>query len=191
MPKRWPLWLGLAVGASVLLAGLVSASSADESWRLAARWTGRASFPLFTVTFVASSLARLYPRSWTRALLRDRRWWGLGFAACFAIHLLALSVYNWRIGDFPPVGLVDPGVFAYALLLAMVLTSNGAAQRRLGRGWKWLHTAGMWTFLLIFGRPGSDPVAMIYTATALLAVSLRIAAAWKSRSGSLRTATSE
>ena len=41
---------------------------------------------------------------------------------------------NWRIEKFPPVGFVDPGVLAYGLLLAMVLASNRAAQRSIGRG---------------------------------------------------------
>jgi hypothetical protein len=101
MPKRWPMGFGFVVGSIALSLGIVGGSSLDEGWKLAARWTGRASFPLFIVTFIASSLATLFPRPWTRTLLRERRWWGLGFAACFAIHLVALSVFNWRIEKFP------------------------------------------------------------------------------------------
>ena len=149
MSRYWPLWFGFAVGLIALSFGLVNGPSLDEGWKLAARWTGRASFPLFIITFIASSLATLYPRHWTKVLLRERRWWGLGFAACFAIHLVALTVFNWHKQDFPPV--INPGVLAYTLLLAMILTSNSAAQRRMGRGWTWLHRTGMWVFLLIFG----------------------------------------
>lgn len=181
MPKRWPTWFGFAVGLTALSLGIASGSSLDEGWELAARWTGRASFPLFVVTFVASSLATLFPRPWTRTLLRERRWWGLGFAACFAVHLVALSVFNWRMGRFPPVDSVNAGVLAYALLLAMVLTSNGAAQRRLGRGWTWLHRTGMWVFLVIFGLPGEGPADMAYTLVSLSAAGLRVAAWWQRR----------
>ena len=181
MPKQWPTWLGLAVGLIALSLGILNGPTLDDGWRLAARWTGRASFPLFIVTFVASSLATLYPRPWTRALLRARRWWGLGFAACFAVHLVALSIFNWRTGNFPPAGLVDPGVLAYALLLSMVLTSNHTAQRAMGRRWIWLHRTGMWVFLLIFGQPGKGLIAATYTLVSLSAACLRIAAWWQRR----------
>lgn len=173
------MWLGLVVGLMALSLGIASGSTPDEGWKLAARWTGRASFPLFIVTFIASSLATLFPGPLTRTLLRDRRWWGLGFAACFAVHLVALSVFNWRTDKFPPVGLFDPGVLAYGLLLAMVLTSNGAAQRAMGRGWTWLHRTGMWVFLLIFGQPGTGLIAMTYTLVSLSAAGLRLAAWWQ------------
>ena len=181
MPKHWPTWLGFVVGLIALLLGVLSGPSFDDGWQLAARWTGRASFPLFIITFIASSLATLYPSPRTRALLRDRRWWGLGFAACFAVHLVALSIFNWRMEKFPPVGLVDPGVLAYTLLLAMVLTSNGAAQRGMGRGWTWLHRTGMWVFLLIFGQPGKGLIAVTYTLVSVTAACLRVAAWWQSR----------
>lgn len=75
MPKRWPIWMGFSLGLIALSLGLFSGSTTDESWQLAARWTGRISFPLFIVTFVASSLARLFPRTWSIGLLRRRRWW--------------------------------------------------------------------------------------------------------------------
>lgn len=182
MPKRWPIWLGFTLGLIALSSGLLSGSSADESWQLAARWTGRVSFPLFIVTFVASSLAYLFPYPWTIELLRNRRWWGLGFASCFTLHLVALSVFNWHIGKFPPVGLVDPGVLAYALMLAMVLTSNRRAQRWMGRGWKWLHRTGMWVFLLIFGQPGEGLFPTIYMLVSFAALCMRIAAWWHRRS---------
>lgn len=181
MLKRWPIGLGIITGLVALFAGLIAGDAPDEKWQLAARWTGRASFPLFIITFVASSLATLFPKPWTRRLLQRRRWWGLGFAACFFIHLFALCVYNWRIDNFPPTSLLSPGVLAYTLLLAMVLTSNATSQRVLGHRWKWLHRSGMWVFLLIFGRPGTSLVAIVYMLVSLAALSLRLAAWWKTR----------
>lgn len=118
---------------------LFARANLPEGWQLAARYTARASFPFFLVAFVASSMLRLYRRLWSMALLRDRRWWGLGFASCFFVHLVALLTYSWLRDGFPPVGQLDRGVLAYAVLLAMVLTSTDGARRRLGRWWTVLH----------------------------------------------------
>lgn len=93
-----------------LAAGLLAGPDLQEGWQLAARYTARVSFPFFLVAFVASSILRLHRRPWTIALLRDRRWWGLGFASCFFVHLVALLTYNWLIDNFPPAGLLDRGV---------------------------------------------------------------------------------
>lgn len=179
-PKHWPVWLGVACGCAAIGYGLANGATELESWRLAARWSGRISYPLFLIVFVASALARLFPQGWTKALLRDRRWWGLGFAACFGLHVAALVIFNAMRGRFPPAGVVDIGVLASALLLLMVLTSSAAAQRRLGRAWKWLHRAGMWLFLFIYGRPGDDWFN-IWTVTAGLGMLLWLAAWWKAK----------
>jgi len=186
----WPTWLGLLAGLAALAAGLLAGSDLQEGWQLAARYTARASFPFFLVTFVASSLLRLYRRPWTKALLRDRRWWGLGFASCFLVHLVALLTYNWLMDRFPPAGLLDLGVWAYAVLLAMVLTSTDGARRRLGRWWTVLHRVGMWGFFFIFvlspyadallalKKPDSNPLTDPYLLAGVAAVALKIAA-WR------------
>jgi DMSO/TMAO reductase YedYZ heme-binding membrane subunit len=188
MVALWPTWLGLLAGLAALAAGLLAGSDLQEGWQLAARYTARASFPFFLVTFVASSLPRLYRRPWTKALLRDRRWWGLGFASCFFLHLLALLTYSWLRNRFPPADLLDPGVWAYAVLLAMVLTSTDGARRRLGRWWTMLHRAGMWGFFFIFvlspyldallalKMPDSNPLTDVYLLAGVAAVALKIAA---------------
>lgn len=74
MLKTWPTWLGLFAGLAALAASLMVGSDPQEGWQLAARYTAWASYPFFIVTFVASSVLRLYRRPWTMALLRDRRW---------------------------------------------------------------------------------------------------------------------
>jgi sulfoxide reductase heme-binding subunit YedZ len=193
MVAVWPTWLGLLAGLAALAAGLLAGSDLQEGWQLAARYTARASFPFFLVTFLASSILRLYRRPWTKALLRDRRWWGLGFASCFFVHLVALLTYNWLRDRFPPVGLLDPGVWAYAVLLAMVLTSTDGARRRLGRWWTLLHRAGMWGFFFIFvlspyldallalKMPDFNPLTDAYLVAGVAAVALKIAAWWQSR----------
>lgn len=183
----WPTWLGLLAGLAALAVGLLAGSDLQEGWQLAARYTARASFPFFLVTFVASSVLRLYRRPWTKALLRDRRWWGLGFASCFFVHLVALLTYNWLMDRFPPAGPLDRGVWAYAVLLAMVLTSTDGARRRLGRWWTVLHRVGMWGFFFIFvlspyadallalKMPDSNPLTDAYLLAGVAAVALKIA----------------
>jgi DMSO/TMAO reductase YedYZ heme-binding membrane subunit len=134
------------------------------------------------------------------ALIRDRRWWGLGFAGCFFIHLLSLLEYNWLIGKFPPVGILDQGVLAYAVLLAMVLTSTDKARRIMGGWWKALHRLGMWGFYFIFVMapyaeplmklklPDLNPLTDPYAVAGCIALSVRVAAWWQSRARRWRLA---
>lgn len=198
--KTWPTWLGLLAGVSALAAGLWAGSDSQEGWQLAARYTARASFPFFLLTFVASSILTLYRRPWTKALVRDRRWWGLAFAVCFFVHLAALLTYNWLIDRFPPADLLDRGVWAYGILLAMVLTSTDKARRRLGRWWKVLHRVGMWGFFFIFvlspytdallalEAPASNPLTDPYALAGAAAIALRSAAWWQRRAKRLHRA---
>jgi len=193
MKIYWPTWLGFFAGVAVVIIGLLTGADLHEKWQLATRYTAQVSFPFFLITFVASALVRLFPNAWTRAIMRDRRWWGLGFAACFLTHLVALLVYNWLEGRFPPAGFLDRGVWAYAVLLAMILTSTNAARRRLGRGWTILHRIGMWGFLVIFAltpylddfltlkMPDDNPLVDPYTLSCLAAIALKAAARVKSR----------
>jgi methionine sulfoxide reductase heme-binding subunit len=191
--KIWPTWLGLLAGVVALAAGLLAGPDLQKGWQLAARYTARVSFPFFLVAFVASSILRLHRRPWTIALLRDRRWWGLGFASCFFVHLVALLTYNWLIDNFPPAGLLDRGVWAYAVLLAMVLTSTNRTRRRMGHWWVALHRIGMWGFFFIFvlspyadallalKMPDFNPPTDPYTLAGVAFLAVRIAAWWRSR----------
>ncbi|KTE16642.1 hypothetical protein [Sphingopyxis sp. H115] len=133
--RATPLLLGLAAGLAAVAAGLLARNEAAERAARAPRWTARAGLPLFLVAFLASALVRRWPGKATRALLRRRRQWGLGFVLAHTIHLVALGsnviVYapgrTWQ-------SLIGGGL-AYVLLYLMARTSTDGWQRRLGRWW--------------------------------------------------------
>jgi methionine sulfoxide reductase heme-binding subunit len=120
----------------------------------------------------------------TRALVRNRRHWGLGFALAHSIHLIALAV-NIIAVQRQALEILSGGAAAYAILYLMALTSTNAAQRRLGRWWKRLHRVGIHYIWLVFlvaygGRAlGADPAArpegVIATMLLLAALGLRLA----------------
>jgi methionine sulfoxide reductase heme-binding subunit len=189
MAHRWPMALGLVAGLLALWMGLQAGSDPIEGWQLAARWTARVGFPIFTLTYAASSLAKLWPGELTRSLWRNRRWWGLGFAASHTVHLYALVTYNRMAGHDTSTQTLIGGGGAYAILYVMALTSNEAAMRALGRNWKRLHTLGIHSLWFIFafsyfGRIAEGremPYAGIAFAVALAALGLRVAVWVKGR----------
>jgi DMSO/TMAO reductase YedYZ heme-binding membrane subunit len=148
------------------------------------------------LTFTASSLACLWPNNTTRAILRDRRWWGLGFAACHTAHLVAVITQSRLMGaPIDPV-LVIGGGAAYALLYLMVLTSNEVSRRVMGRYWSWLHTVGAYYLWLVFLQSylaripnrASRAVGVVFSAVALAALAMRITMRWSLRSAPPQTA---
>ncbi len=189
--RRWPMALGLILSLAALALGLRSGGDAADAWLRAARWTARAGFPLFILTYAASSLGRLWHSPLTRALWRDRRWWGLGFAASHTVHLYALTTYNSTAGKELTAQTLIGGGGAYALLYLMALTSNDAAMRKLGRNWKRLHTLGIHWLWFVFtfsylGRviQGREmPYAALALAVSLGAFGLRIAVWARGRKG--------
>lgn len=184
MTRHWPMALGFVLGLAVLFLGLKTGSDTVEGWRLAARWTARVGFPVFIVTYSASSLGRLWYTDLTRTVWRDRRWWGLGFFASHTIHLFALITFLTVSGESRPLPVVVGGGLGYVLLFAMAATSSGAAMRALGHNWKRLHSLGIHTLWFIFAfsyfgrimKPESMTTGVIGFSIALAALVLRIAA---------------
>lgn len=188
--RWWPALLGLLAGYVTIRHGLAQGADVEQGWQLATRWTARAGFPLLIIAYSASSLARLWPNATTGALLRQRRWWGLGFAACHTAHLCALINYFNALGEpIPRIALYGGGA-AYVLLYAMALTSFPAAQRVMGRWWKYLHKTGIHVLWLVFAfayvgkafAPESRGIGLLFGTVALAAAALRIAA-WRKRRG--------
>ena len=184
IPSQWPLLIGLVIGLAAMLAGLVAGVLPIDGWELAARWTARVGFRLFLLVYLASSLVRLWPGYWTRLVLRDRRFWGLGFAACHTVHLFALAAFLKLGPETRELATLIPGGLAYVLLYAMAATSTDRAMRSMGRNWKRLHSVGLHYLWLIFtltyaGRimePDTRIGGVIGVSLALGALGLRLAA---------------
>lgn len=186
--RPWLIALAAALGALAAVAlALRTGQDGVEQWRLAARWTARVGFPVFLLTYVASSLYRLWPHGGSRALLRRRRWWGLGFAASHTIHLAALVTFFRVSGEAPETATVIGGGFAYLLLFAMAATSNRAAMAWLGPNWKRLHTVGIHTLWAVYafsytGRlfdPGREAIGAVFAPLAFAALGLRLWARYR------------
>jgi len=144
--------------------------------------TAHMGFIFFFFAFTASSLARLAPGTGPRFLMRNRRYIGLSFALIHGTHgVLVLS--NLALTDASrTLPVLAVGGTSYLFLIAMTLTSSGAAVRRLGaKRWKRLHKVGsyyIWAIFLVTSfeqllEPGPRSWLPIM---ALVALGLRIAA---------------
>ncbi len=187
-----PLLIGLFAGLFAVGMAFLFAVEPSERALLAARWTARAAMPVFLVTYLASSLVRLRPSDLTRALMRRRRQWGLGFAIAHTIHLAALLI-NIIIYRPRPLDSLIVGGIAYSAIYVMALTSTDTAQRRMGRWWKRIHTFGIHYAWFIFtasyalGALGDDPQYLLAGWTLMIvmiaAFGVRILARRKKRVG--------
>jgi DMSO/TMAO reductase YedYZ heme-binding membrane subunit len=186
MKRRLPMLLGLIAGLVAIHLALVTGGTLADQWGRAARWTARIGLPIFLLTYAASSLGRLWPNGLTRAIWRDRRWWGLGFAACHTVHLYALIRALEASGEQRTIASLIPGGSAYLVIFLMALTSNDATMRALGKNWKRLHRFGIHYVWLIFtlayagrlGDPEVRPEGIYGVALCLAALTVRVTA-WR------------
>jgi sulfoxide reductase heme-binding subunit YedZ len=171
--------LAAAAGGLTVLAGLASAPTAVDGWRLAARWTARVSFLIFLPVYIASAWYRLAPGGPARGLMRRRRALGLAFATAHTIHLGSLVTFATLTDQPPGLQTMIVGGGAYLTMFAMAATSNDAAVRRLGRNWKRLHAFGIHYLWFVFafsyfGRTmGGDVSYAPFLALALAGLALR------------------
>jgi hypothetical protein len=152
LANGWRLfWL---VSAPLSLAMLLAMTQVDlaapEGVSSMIQLSVRCAVPWLYLAFAASSLATVFPGSFSRWLLRNRKYVGLCFAAAMAWQLLFIL---WLVGihteyyvnDVYILSDVVEGVTGYAFLIAMTLTSFRFGRRRLtAKQWKLLHTMGIY-----------------------------------------------
>ncbi len=163
--KGWPLFSLLAVFI-LIMSALAVALQPDliEGLRSAIRATARSSFVLFLTAFTASAFAVLIPSPVTKALVRERRFIGLAFAFSHAVHALLIYAYGQlNTGFWPMRSVIDntPGTVAYGFILLMAITSfKGPAQLLGAKGWKALHTTGLWIIVAVFAYANFKRIPM-------------------------------
>lgn len=186
--QRLFLVIALTLGATVF-AILYTGAFEVEAIRLAVRQTARISLILYLAAFCASALHKLAPGEGTAWLVRNRRWFGLGFAFSHLLHAIVLFMFLnadsetfWSMVKTPNLVIGGTGYFFITLLAA---TSFDGAVRKLGPArWKLIHTVAVhviWGNFMISNAkriPVSNfymiPVALLVAAL-LLRLSSRVA----------------
>ena len=132
----------LAMTAVDLSSSLGISSMIQFSVRLAVPW-------LF-IAFCASSLVAIFPGEYSRWVLRNRRMFGLCFAAGMAWQLffivwLVVGHFDYYMEEaYDYLSLLEQ-VPGYVLLIAMTITSFRFGRSKLSpKQWKILHTGGIY-----------------------------------------------
>lgn len=165
--EGWTLF-GLISFLVVAMSAITLALNPDivEGTRGVIRATARSSFVLFLAAFTASALATLVPTALTRTLVRERRYIGLAFAVSHLVHAIAIYAYGQLAPEFWPgrTWLTNvPGSVGYLFILLMAITSFKGPASLLGpKGWKRLHTTGMWVIAAIFAYSYFKRIPMSY-----------------------------
>jgi sulfoxide reductase heme-binding subunit YedZ len=140
MNRRLILWLVLALpGVGIAVQYATDAISYGQVIHL----TGDMSVEFLIVTLAVTPLRLAFPRAplplW---MLKRRREFGLASFGYAAFHLVT---YLWRKADLALITKegkewdLATGWIAFALFVALAVTSNDASMRLLRRGWKLLH----------------------------------------------------
>ena len=148
----------------------------------------RCALPLFCVAFTASSLAILWPGTFTRWLLANRRYIGLAFAAGMAWHFGFVAFMIWSFGN--PLSILSTvlDLIGFIFLLLLTLTSSQWAARRLGAAnWRRIHKVGVYviwllaTEIYLYSIQGGADLAHYLAFGALLGAWMLRVAAWAKR----------
>ena len=144
-------WL---ITAPTSLAVLVAMTTVDLSSALGVssmiQFSVRCSVPWLYIAFAASSLAVLLPGSFSRWLLRNRRFIGISYAAAMGWQLtfilwLLIGHWNFYVEDVYLLSDVVVQVPGYLLLFAMTLTSFRRWRVKLSaQQWRMLHKVSIY-----------------------------------------------
>ena len=147
----WPLfYLVAALTLAAIVIGLVMRGvSTPEATVSMIRLSVQLASPWIFLAFVARPLVQLYPGSFAKWLLRNRRYMGLSFAVGFAWQAVFIAVLLALHPDYYWQELHNTADFilrmlSYLLLLALTITSFYPVRRAMRPGsWRVLHLAGV------------------------------------------------
>lgn len=168
---------------NVIITLLVNDINDKETVSILIRSTAKASFILFMLAFVASSLHHYIKNSLTSWLLKNRRYIGVSFAISHYLHLgtLILMTLHINFNVFEDRGFFRTavGALAYAFITLMTITSFDKTRNLFGaKNWKSIHTIGGYLLWVIFAKSYilemTNPLRVIFALTAITVLLLRI-----------------
>ena len=152
----WPLFFMIALFSALIMTigiWLIGVATVEEILALL-RLSVQISAPWIYITFIASSLVRLYPNKTSRWVLRNRRYFGLSFAAAMGWQMLFIIVlFSAYMPYYMEVLHKTSDLIlrtaAYIVLFAMTITSFYPVRQRMRQQhWRWLHFFGVWLMFL-------------------------------------------
>lgn len=181
--KKYIVWLALTVPLLLFIAWVVLLGA--PGGRLF-YWTGVISMILIFITLATTPLLKISNRStWSRWLLRHRRYFGVAafgyMAAHTAFFVFSRGSLNAILASFNDFDIVL-GWVCGVVFTAMALTSNDYSVRKLGPGWKslqrWVYFATPVALLHWLIAVAFDPATvLIYGSMFAVVIMLRIVAA--------------
>ena len=150
--NSWGLFGSIVIPMSIAAAVAMARVDLSSPWGISAmiQFSVRLAVPWLFIAFAASSLAVVFPGSFTQWLLRNRRIVGLCFAAGMAWQLffilwLVTGYWDYYLQDGYSVYDLSEQIPGYLILIAMVVTSFRPGRRQLSaRQWKILHKGGIY-----------------------------------------------
>jgi len=150
--NSWGLFGSIVIPMCIAAAVAMTRVDLSSPWGVSAmiQFSVRLAVPWLFIAFAASSLAVVFPGSFTRWLLRNRRIVGLCFAAGMAWQLffilwLVTGYWDYYLQEAYSVYDLSEQIPGYLVLIAMVVTSFRPGRSKLSpRQWKILHKGGLY-----------------------------------------------
>jgi sulfoxide reductase heme-binding subunit YedZ len=148
----WPLFYWIVAINSLIVIGYMPTQDLTVPHGISEmiQCTVRACVPLLFVAFAASSLPQAVPAAFRRWLIRNRRYFGLGFAAgmgwqiVFILWMFVGHREYFMEHVYAPSDVIYRFI-PYALLTAMTITSFHPVRRKMNRvAWNVLHWVGIY-----------------------------------------------
>jgi len=196
--NSWPLFYLVAglTFVAICVGLVVIGVSTPEATVSMIRLSVQLASPWIFFAFVARPLVQLYPGSFSKWLLRNRRYLGLSFAAGFAWQAVFIAVllalypdYYWQV--LHNTADLVLRMLSYLLLLALTITSFYPVRRAMRpRSWRALHLVGIWYFWAAIWVSYAEAllsgdtriIAIVYVIAGLIVLTVRLAAFLKNRS---------